>query len=47
MVEFLIIADDLSGACDTAVKFRQFGYRTLVLNQTDKAYALFERSLTA
>ena len=43
MLEFLIIADDLSGACDTAVQFRKFGYRTLVLNRTDRAHALFDR----
>jgi len=37
MVKFFIIADDLSGACDTAVQFRKSGYRTLVLNQMDNA----------
>lgn len=31
MLEFVILADDLSGACDTAVQFNNFGYKTLVL----------------
>jgi uncharacterized protein YgbK (DUF1537 family) len=30
--EFIIIADDLSGACDTAVQFKNAGYKTMVLN---------------
>ena len=43
MLKFMIVADDLSGACDTAVQFRKFGYRTLVLNQTENARPLFDR----
>jgi len=31
MLEFVILADDLSGACDTAVQFNNFGYKTLVV----------------
>ncbi len=37
MLEFMIIADDLSGACDTAVQFQKFGYPTVVLNATERA----------
>ncbi len=43
MLRFMIIADDLSGACDTAVQFRKFGYPTLVLNRPEKAEHLFDR----
>lgn len=43
MIKFMIVADDLTGACDTAVQFRKFGYRTLVLNQTENARPLFDR----
>lgn len=32
MPEFIIIADDLSGACDTAVQFKKADHKTLVLN---------------
>jgi uncharacterized protein YgbK (DUF1537 family) len=39
----MIIADDLSGACDTAVQFRKFGYPTVVLNHIEKAKPLFDR----
>jgi len=31
--EFVILADDLSGACDTAVQFSNAGYKTIVLNK--------------
>ena len=37
MLEFMVIADDLSGACDTAVQFQKFGYPTVVLNATERA----------
>jgi uncharacterized protein YgbK (DUF1537 family) len=37
MLEFMVIADDLSGACDTAVQFQKFGYPTVVLNATEHA----------
>jgi len=43
MLQYMIIADDLSGACDTAVQFRKFGYPTLVLNHIEKAKPLFDR----
>ncbi|MFZ7102395.1 MAG: four-carbon acid sugar kinase family protein [Peptococcaceae bacterium] len=33
MLNYVIIADDLSGACDTAVQFSNFGYRTIVINK--------------
>lgn len=43
MLQYMIIADDLSGACDTAVQFRKFGYPTLVLTHTEKAECMFDR----
>jgi uncharacterized protein YgbK (DUF1537 family) len=43
MLKFMIVADDLTGACDTAVQFRKFGYRTLVINQIENAGPLFDR----
>jgi len=43
MLKFMIIADDLSGACDTAVQFRTLGYPTLVLNRIDRAAPLLDR----
>jgi len=43
MLQYMIIADDLTGACDTAVQFRKFGYPTLVLNHIEKAKPLFDR----
>ena len=36
MEKYIIIADDLSGACDTAVQFSNWGYKTLVVNQGEK-----------
>lgn len=33
MPEFIIVADDLSGACDTAVQFSNAGYKTIVINK--------------
>jgi len=41
--EFIIIADDLSGACDTAVQFSSSGYRTIVLNKSDSLLSLGSR----
>jgi uncharacterized protein YgbK (DUF1537 family) len=35
VLKFIILADDLSGACDTAVQFSNFGYKTIVLNKTN------------
>ena len=43
MFEFLVVADDLSGACDSAVQCRKFGYRTLVLNTMDHAKRFKDR----
>ena len=43
MLEFVIIADDLSGACDTAVQFRKFGYPALVLNRIPRDRAPTDR----
>jgi len=43
MLKFMIIADDLSGACDTAVQFQKFGYRTLVLGRIESVYSLAAR----
>jgi len=43
MPDYLIIADDLSGACDTAVQFRKFGFRTLVLNKQNTETSLIDR----
>ena len=42
MLDYLIIADDLSGACDTAVQFRKFGFRTLVLSEGDDSSDLID-----
>lgn len=33
VLEYVIIADDLSGACDTVVQFSNAGYKSIVLNQ--------------
>ncbi|KJS87621.1 MAG: hypothetical protein JM58_03680 [Peptococcaceae bacterium BICA1-8] len=43
MPKFIIIADDLSGACDTAVQFSNSGYRTIVLNKIDNLQSLGSR----
>lgn len=43
MLKFMIIADDLSGACDTAVQFQKFGHRSLVLSRIDRALSLAGR----
>jgi D-threonate/D-erythronate kinase len=43
MLKFMIVADDLSGACDTAVQFRKFGYRTLVVNRAENSGSMFDR----
>jgi len=43
MPDYLIVADDLSGACDTAVQFRKFGFKTLVLNKQDVENGLIDR----
>jgi len=43
MPDYLIVADDLSGACDTAVQFRKFGFRTLVLNNQSAGNELIDR----
>lgn len=32
MLKYVIIADDLSGACDTAVQFSNSGFKTIVIN---------------
>lgn len=40
MKQIVIIADDLTGACDTGVKFRQAGLRTKVLVKADSASRL-------
>lgn len=40
MKQIVIIADDLTGACDTGVKFRQLGLKTKVLVSPDSAPAL-------
>ena len=40
MKQIVIIADDLTGACDTGVKFRQLGLKTKVLVSPDSASVL-------
>lgn len=42
MKQIVIIADDLTGACDTGVKFRQLGLKTKVLVSPDSASVLQE-----
>ncbi|MBW1697213.1 MAG: four-carbon acid sugar kinase family protein [Deltaproteobacteria bacterium] len=43
MLKFMVVADDLSGACDTVVQFKRFGYSALVLNKTDNAEKYLDR----
>ncbi|MGI6225719.1 MAG: four-carbon acid sugar kinase family protein [Peptococcales bacterium] len=40
MPEFVILADDLSGACDTAVQFSSAGYKTIVINKASNFSSL-------
>ena len=45
MKKIMVIADDLTGACDTGIKFTQKGYKTRVIMPKDGDFSIQDESV--